>query len=298
MRSRASTEREQAETRALTTERLLLQVQMLLERYGLVSREMIAAEGLSGGFGPYYKVLKQLEEGGRVRRGYFVEGLAGAQFALPAAVERLRAARLDETPVEGFGDAEVLILSAVDPANPYGALLSWPESGGRMLELSARRSRDAGARQLGAATQQRTAGLEPPRSTEKDDTGADAGTVATSVAMGTVPKRIAGAWVILVVGKPVLYLTASGRQLLTFPDSITDDGHELVPALAAVPRVPSSGRKRRLIQHIDGIPALESPLREALLAAGFEVDHDALVPAHFSPDAASARRTQGRDKRH
>jgi ATP-dependent Lhr-like helicase len=103
--------------------------------------------------------------------------------------------------------------------------------------------------------------------------------------------------VILVAGKPVLYLSASGKQLLTFPDSITDEGHELVPALAALPRVPSAGRKRRLIQHIDGIPALESPLREALLAAGFQVDHDALVPAHFAPSAGRARGATGHEPR-
>jgi ATP-dependent Lhr-like helicase len=111
---------------AAATARLLAQAQMLLERYGIVSREAVAAEGLPGGFGPLYRLFKQMEESGRVRRGHFVEGLSGAQFALPGAVERLRAARIDEPPIDGFGDEQLRILSAADPANPYGALVDWP----------------------------------------------------------------------------------------------------------------------------------------------------------------------------
>jgi ATP-dependent Lhr-like helicase len=69
-----------------------------------------------------YPVLKAMEEAGRVRRGYFVEGLGAAQFALPGAVDRLRAER---TPPEV---PTVQVLSAADPANPYGATLAWPKS--------------------------------------------------------------------------------------------------------------------------------------------------------------------------
>jgi ATP-dependent Lhr-like helicase len=96
------------------------------------------------------------------------------------------------------------------------------------------------------------------------------------------PKRSTGAWLILVAGKPVLYLAANGRQLLSFPGSVTDTGRELDLAAGALHRIPS-GRKRLLIQHIDGEPALESPLRETLIAAGFEPDYDALAPARFRP---------------
>jgi ATP-dependent Lhr-like helicase len=99
---------------------------MLLERYGVVSREAVAAEGLPGGFGPLYRVLKEMEEGGQVRRGHFVEGLSGAQFALPGAVERLRAERGTRPPIDGYTEDDVRILAAADPANPYGALLEWP----------------------------------------------------------------------------------------------------------------------------------------------------------------------------
>jgi ATP-dependent Lhr-like helicase len=89
----------------------------MLERYGILTREQVRAEGLAGGFSGIYPELSQLETLGVARRGYFVEGLGGAQFALPGAVERLRATGEDESPV---------VLSAVDPAQPYGAALAWP----------------------------------------------------------------------------------------------------------------------------------------------------------------------------
>jgi ATP-dependent Lhr-like helicase len=92
----------------------------LLERYGVVTRETAAAEGISGGFAAVYPVLKAMEESGRVRRGYFIDGLGGAQFALPGAVDRLRAYR------EPGDEPRAVVLSAVDPANPYGAGLPWP----------------------------------------------------------------------------------------------------------------------------------------------------------------------------
>ncbi|MCI0547538.1 MAG: DEAD/DEAH box helicase, partial [Candidatus Rokubacteria bacterium] len=96
----------------------------LLERYGVVTRQGVAGEGLPGGFSTVYPILKAMEEGGRIRRGYFVEGLGGAQFALPGAVDRLRAQR--DLP----DDPEVHILAATDPANPYGAAVPWPRREG------------------------------------------------------------------------------------------------------------------------------------------------------------------------
>ena len=96
--------------------------ELLLERYGVLTREQVLAEGVPGGFSAVYPELTQLETLGIARRGYFVEGLGGAQFALPGAVERLREpASSDERP---------LVLSAVDPAQPYGASLPWPAERG------------------------------------------------------------------------------------------------------------------------------------------------------------------------
>ena len=96
----------------------------MLERYGIVTRETVLAEGVPGGFSTLYPELANLELLGTARRGYFVEGLGGAQFALAGAVERLRS--LPET------TGVFQVLAATDPANPYGAALPWPKpSSGR-----------------------------------------------------------------------------------------------------------------------------------------------------------------------
>jgi ATP-dependent Lhr-like helicase len=108
------------------TERMVARTQTLLLRYGVVARSAVPAESLSGGFAAIYAVLQGMEQAGRIRRGYFVEGLAGAQFAESSAVERLRALR--DHDVFAGDTARVTVLSAVDPANPYGGLLAWPAS--------------------------------------------------------------------------------------------------------------------------------------------------------------------------
>jgi ATP-dependent Lhr-like helicase len=115
------------------TLRAIATADTLLARYVLVLRGSVQAEGVPGGFSAVYPVLKASEESGRVRRGYFVEGLGAAQFALPGAVERLRA---HSRPDESRDPEPTLVLAATDPANPYGAALAWPaapapESGGR-----------------------------------------------------------------------------------------------------------------------------------------------------------------------
>ncbi|MEP7117050.1 MAG: crosslink repair DNA glycosylase YcaQ family protein, partial [Acidobacteriota bacterium] len=109
----------------------------LLARHGLVTRNVIALEPVPGGFSAVYPVLRRLEDTGRVRRGYFVADLGGAQFAEPGAIDRLRAER--DAPTE----ARAVTLAATDPANPYGAVVEWPVWTGA---TSARASRVAGAR--------------------------------------------------------------------------------------------------------------------------------------------------------
>jgi ATP-dependent Lhr-like helicase len=108
------------------TERLHATALALLDRYGVVTREAVAAEGIDGGFSAVYPILRALEEAGRIRRGYFVDGLGAAQFSLAGAIERLRSVR------EAGRDAAertVHLLAAADPANPYGAALAWPRRG-------------------------------------------------------------------------------------------------------------------------------------------------------------------------
>ena len=96
--------------------------QQLLTRYGVLTREVAGAEGIAGGFSAVYDVLKAMEDAGRIRRGYFVGGVGATQFALPAALELMRTLK---DPPE---DAETVVLSATDPANPYGTMLKWPDS--------------------------------------------------------------------------------------------------------------------------------------------------------------------------
>jgi ATP-dependent Lhr-like helicase len=111
------------------TERLLARAEQLLARHGILTRDAVAAEDVPGGFAALYPVLRTLEEAGRIRRGYFVRGLGGSQFAHPGALERLRALR---DPAEA-GDDETragVVLCADDPANPYGATLPWPPAEG------------------------------------------------------------------------------------------------------------------------------------------------------------------------
>jgi len=95
----------------------------LLERHGVLTREGARSEGVAGGFAGVYPVLRALEESGRVRRGWFVAGLGAAQFAMPGAVDRLRAHRT----VDEESQRRVLVLAATDPAQPYGATLAWPD---------------------------------------------------------------------------------------------------------------------------------------------------------------------------
>jgi ATP-dependent Lhr-like helicase len=111
-------------TASASTDRAHALALSLLDRHGVVTRESVLGEGLPGGFAAVYPVFKALEEAGRIRRGYFVEGLGAAQFALPGAVDRLRAER--SASVDG---PSVHVLAAADPANPYGASLPWPRSG-------------------------------------------------------------------------------------------------------------------------------------------------------------------------
>ena len=208
----------------------------LLDRHGVVTRGAVMAERAPGGFSAVYQVLKAFEESGRVRRGYFVEGLGAAQFAAPGAVDRMRAIAavrpaLEEmpwaTPVPGGwdasphaqgqrkrrDDARALVLAATDPANPYGAALPWPtqESGHR-------------------------------------------------------PGRKAGALVVLVDGRVVLYVERGGKTLLSFTDEATCVG----PAADALALAVRDGALGKLtVEKADGEPALTSPLGLALEQAGF-----------------------------
>jgi ATP-dependent Lhr-like helicase len=102
--------------------------EMLLDRYGLVTRGSVMNERVPGGFALVYRVLSQFEEAGRCRRGYFVETLGAAQFATGGTIDRLRGFAPDAVGRDSGRDRppEAFTLAATDPANPYGAALPWP----------------------------------------------------------------------------------------------------------------------------------------------------------------------------
>jgi ATP-dependent Lhr-like helicase len=206
--------------------------ELLRERHGILTRELVLSEGHPGGFAALYPELGRLETLGIARRGYFVEGLGGAQFALPGAVERLRSQRPpEETPP--------LVLAASDPAQPYGAALPWPEPPVR-AEGSGRSGRPAQA---------------------------DVGDGRESRAGSRRPTRAPGANVVLVGAEPVLYLEPRGRGLRVLVGS---DDSRVPVALAALAEEVRSGKLGRIaLERIDGEPVLGSPWEAALAEVGF-----------------------------
>jgi ATP-dependent Lhr-like helicase len=209
--------------------------EQLLARHGLVTREALGTEQIPGGFSTIYPVLKLMEEGGRLRRGYFVTGLGAAQFALPGAVDRLRSLR-DRTE-----DPEVAVLSATDPANPYGATLPWP-----------------GTR----------AWQDPPESTDENRAG------SPPRLAGRGPTRTAGATVVLVDGVLTAYLAKGDRQLLSFLPEDEPDRSKAARAVARAlnerARAPGDeGPRGMLIEEIDGGLPRAHPLAPHLADAGF-----------------------------
>ena len=225
-----------------TTRRLHAVARMLLDRHGILTRGAVATERVPGGFAALYPVLRAMEEAGQCRRGYFVEGLGAAQFALPGAVDRMRAMTADAdvlavpgapgpwapdpwaigpgtpgAPAEAGAPRLVLVLAAADPANPYGSALSWPD--------------------------------------RPDETPG-----------GHRPGRKAGALVVLADGHLVLYVERGGRTLLSW----TADPAVLGPSAAALAGAVRGGALGRLtVQRADGAAVHDSPLAQALESAGF-----------------------------
>jgi ATP-dependent Lhr-like helicase len=219
------------------TRRRYAQALALLERHGILIRGAVAAEHI--GFGTLYPVLRALEEAGQCRRGYFVEGLGAAQFALAGAVDRMRAMAEAARSASPGGDPrnprgqtiidpwatgppasarpKVIVLSAADPANAYGAALPWPERPGE-------------------------------------------------IPGGHRPGRKAGALVVLSEGELVLYVERGGKTLLSW----TSEPGLLEPASAALASAVKAGALGRLtVERADGAGVYDSPLARALEAAGF-----------------------------
>jgi ATP-dependent Lhr-like helicase len=227
------------------TRRAHARAEAFLERHGVLTRGALGTERVTGGFAAVYRVLRAMEDSGRARRGYVVEGLGAAQFAVPGAIDRLRAmSRPDGAPVgpgngdrgradDGFGGLRAagagpggsaggaglsrVVLAAADPAQPYGAALAWPD----------------------------TVGDSKHR-----------------------PGRKAGALVVLVEGAPALYVERGGRSLLSF----TTERDELAAAAQALAGAVHEGWLGSLaVERADGVGSLDSELADVLTEAGFRV---------------------------
>jgi ATP-dependent Lhr-like helicase len=198
----------------------------------VITRETTAHEPIAGGFSLVYQVLKAMEDTGRVRRGYFVSGLGGAQFAMPAALDLLRSVR------DASDSFKTALLSATDPACPYGSLLKWPAS----------------------AWADEIAAIEGRHPSASEDGGRG-------------PTRTAGALVVLVDGFAGGYLRRGERELLLFMPSTepirSRSTKAVARALVELSATREEGRRGLLIAEIDGLPAGTHPAMRCFVDAGF-----------------------------
>ena len=226
------------------TRRAHARAEAFLERHGVLTRGALSTERVAGGFAGVYRVLRAMEDSGRCRRGYIVDGLGAAQFAVPGAIDRVRAMSrpdgdgsgqptFDDAPSAGglhpaggppgggtyqpgTGPSRV-VLAAADPAQPYGAALAWPATVGETAHR---------------------------------------------------PGRKAGALVVLVDGAAVLYVERGGRSLLSF----TEERGELQAAAEALAGAVHEGWLGTLaVERADGVGSLGSALADVLTEAGFRV---------------------------
>jgi ATP-dependent Lhr-like helicase len=265
-----------------STRRLHAVAQALLDRHGIVTRGSVMAERVPGGFGAVYPVLRAMEEAGQCRRGYFVEGLGAAQFALPGAVDRMRAmaaaqASLPVSPPAGPG------IPASPPAGPE-ALPGWPAARpGAPGDPSSAASAPGGFAPVatvpgpvwpGPDDPPGPAAAEPPPITvlaAADPANAFGSALPWPARPGEVPGshrpgRKAGALVVLSGGNLVLYVERGGKTLLSW----TSDPAVLVPAAAGLAAAVRGGALGRLtVERADGTGVYDTPLAQALADAGF-----------------------------
>ena len=230
--------------------RLRARAELMLERYGIVTRETALAESVPGGFASLYSELSNLEVLGTARRGYFVEDLGGAQFALAGAVERLRS--LPDA------DREYVLLAATDPAQPYGAVLQWP----RPLDGELGALDGADHDRPGAGAEGGDAGSSSSPTGAPTRSGPPA-----SPRRGRRPSRTAGAYVLMCDGRPELYVERGGRGVLRLARL---DRGDLAAGMSELVAAAAEGTIPKLaIERIDGEPVIGSGLEEILLGVGF-----------------------------
>ncbi|WP_449343759.1 ATP-dependent helicase [Streptosporangium saharense] len=254
------------------TQRAHAQAEVLLERHGVVTRGAVAAERLPGGFAAVYPVLRAFEESGRCRRGYFVEGLGGAQFALAGAVDRMRGAApvlpvapsvppLDDPAAEPFADPWQSGPQGVDVRDEK----AWGEGTRHPGVAGASGVRGAGARGGTARREGARRAVVLAATDPANPYGAALPWPAHPGEVSHKPGRKAGSLVVLVDGHLVLYVERGGRTLLSFTD-----GDALRPAVDALALAVRDGALGKLtVERADGTAINGSPLGAALESAGF-----------------------------
>jgi ATP-dependent helicase Lhr and Lhr-like helicase len=264
------------------TRRLHALARTLLARHGILTRGAVAAERVPGGFGALYPVLRAMEEAGHCRRGYFVEGLGGAQFALPGAVDRMRAMAADSVapaaaaPAAAAGPAAAAPAAAQEepprfpgspPPRPAWPRDAWPRDAWPR-DARPRDARHGDARHGDAG---RSPGPAVTVLAAADPANPFGSALPWPARPGEVPGahrpgRKAGALVVLSGGHLVLYVERGGKTLLSW----TGDPAVLVPAAAGLADAVRGGALGRLtVERADGSGVYESPLAQALADAGF-----------------------------
>jgi ATP-dependent Lhr-like helicase len=243
-------------TKASTTEWSAALAQQLLARHGIVTRETVASAAVAGGFSAVYQVLRAMEDAGRIRRGYFVAGLGGAQFAMPSALDLLRSMR--EPPDE----PRTAVLAATDPANPYGSILKWPEPADTAANASL-----------------------APRHADADAAGRPARTVGALV---VVVDGFAAAY--LRRGERELLLFGSDAE-----PRRSQRIREVARMLLYLAGARGEGRRGMLIAEINGVPASRHPAARLFIEEGFattamglQARTDRLRPSGFVPAMLAA----------
>lgn len=279
----------------------------LLDRHGVVTRGAVAAEGVEGGFSAVYRVLSAFEETGQARRGYVVEGLGAAQFAMDGAVDRLRA--VSNARERGEGLPQPLVLPGGSPAaDPFAegdgehgvadfaADFDWPTDhragpGDYVSprDIASDISAPGYGGPRGGPVSPYGSGYGTPRT--RTPSAPDSRAVVLAAAdpanaygaalswpeppdgAGHKPGRKAGSLVVLVEGELTLYMERGGKSLLAWPGApdreVADDPRlrAAADALAAAARAGALGTVT--VERVNGASALTSPVGALLEGAGF-----------------------------
>ncbi|MGI5129151.1 ATP-dependent helicase [Pseudonocardia sp. CA-107938] len=259
------------------TRRMHARAESFLERHGVLTRGALGTERVVGGFSGIYRVLRSMEDSGRVRRGYVVDGLGAAQFAVPGAIDRLRA--LSRPVGEDGPPSAPPVPAAVVPANPPAP--RWqpePPAGGDSGEAPAEQPErwmpEPGWQQPPVPPPRHPTGRASPAAVvlaaadPAQPYGAALAWPATVGDSSHRPARKAGSLVVLVDGAPVLYVERGGRSLLSF----TADRDELAAGARALAGAVHEGWLGALaVERADGAHSLTSDVAEVLTEAGFRV---------------------------